>query len=52
MYLLYRLLQGGKEFQKNSMHFGDIRTRNILITRSSEVKMINVASFPNEKTNV
>lgn len=32
--MLYKLLQGGKEFQKKGLKVGDIRTKNILITKS------------------
>lgn len=46
MLLLYSLLQGAKEFQRMDMHVGDIRTKNILITKGSDVKMVNVVSFP------
>lgn len=52
MLLLYSLLQGAKEFQRMDMHVGDIRTKNILITKGSDVKMVNVVSFPGEKTAV
>ena len=34
------------------MRLGDIRTKNILITRSDSIKMVNVVSFPDEKTAV
>lgn len=34
------------------MHIGDIRTKNILVTKSEEIKLVNVASFPSERTSV
>ena len=46
MLLLYSLATGAKEFQKKDIRVGDIRTKNILITKNSDVKMVNVASFP------
>lgn len=32
------------------MPLGDIRPKNILVTKEGEIKMINVASFVDEKT--
>lgn len=34
------------------MHIGDVRTKNILVTKSEEIKLVNVASFPSERTSV
>jgi hypothetical protein len=50
--MLYKLLEGAKEFQKKGMNVGDIRTKTILITKSSELKMVNVATSPYERTAV
>lgn len=44
--ILYSLVTGAKEFQKRQMAIGDIRTKNLLVTKDSEVKIVNVASFP------
>lgn len=50
--LLYNLVQGAKEFQKRNANIGDIRTKNILVTKDSELKMVNIASFPGERTSI
>jgi serine/threonine protein kinase len=50
-YLLYRLLQASYSFQKKKMKSGDIRPANILLDDKGEVTVINVYSFPTEKTN-
>ena len=49
---MYQLLLGGKEFQKKKKKFGDIRPKNILVTTTSEIKMVNVGSFPWELTSI
>ena len=51
--MLYSLLQGAKEFERMDMRVGDIRTKNIFVTKKSEkIKMVNVVSFPHERTAV
>ena len=50
--ILYNFLQGAKEFQKQGIPFGDIRPKNILVTKAHELKMVNVVSFPAELTGV
>lgn len=52
MLILYNLLVAGKEFQRKNLHFGDIRPKNILVTTGSELKMVNVGSFPWEITSL
>jgi hypothetical protein len=34
------------------MSIGDVRTKNIFVTKQSELKLVNVASFPNERTSI
>ena len=46
------MIQGAKEFQRKGLNIGDIRTKNILITKNEEVKMVNKATSPNEKTAI
>jgi hypothetical protein len=50
--ILYNLARGVKEFEIKGVAFGDLRTKNILITCNKEMKMVNVGSFPWEETAV
>lgn len=50
--MLYRFMEGAKEFQKKGLNVGDIRTKNMLVTRNHEIKMVNIASFPKERTSI
>lgn len=34
------------------MSIGDVRTKNILVTKEGELKIVNVASFPSERTSI
>ena len=45
-------MEGSKEFQKKEVNLGDIRPKNILVTKEGEIKMVNVASFPSEKPSL
>lgn len=49
---MYKLLEGSKEFQNKDINLGDIRPKNILITKGQDIKMVNIASFPSEKTSI
>lgn len=52
LYMLYKLLEGSKEFQRKQQPLGDIRPKNILVTKDQDIKMVNVASFPSQKTAI
>ena len=49
--MLYRLLEASYVFQKRKSKSGDIRPANVLLNDKGEITLINVFSFPNEKTN-
>ena len=49
---MYKLLEGSKEFQKKEISLGDIRPKNMLVTKEGDIKMVNVATFPKERNSV
>ena len=46
MFMLYKFLEGSKEFETRGKPLGDIRPKNIVYTKSGDIKMINLATFP------
>jgi hypothetical protein len=51
-FILYKLLEGCKEFQLRGEAVGDIRPEKIVKCKNGDLKMINVASFPQEYTPI
>jgi hypothetical protein len=43
---MYKLLEGAKEFQLRKIRIGDIKSSKIVKTKNGDLKMINVASYP------
>jgi len=50
-YLLHCLVSSAKDFSKLEMKVGDIRPNNIFINEDGQIKVANVLSWPDERTN-
>lgn len=50
-YLLYSLCSSARDFSRIDSKIGDVRPYNIFINEEGQIKIANLHSWPNEKTN-
>lgn len=50
-YLLYNIVRAGNKFEKIGKKIGDVRPENVLINDEGQIKVISIASIPNELNN-